>query len=124
MSQDKILNGVNVSAVESTVSAVEENPDLAKFKFRLHNKWIDGGHNHSTVTNFYGTNQEISHLNKFELDSDEPPVLAGDVVRNADPDRGLLVLLALAVPVELDLHPAELVRIDLLSGGPGHHRRL
>ena len=52
MSEEKILNGVNVSAVESTVSAVEENPDLAKFKFRLHNKWIDGGHNHSTVGNF------------------------------------------------------------------------
>ena len=115
MSQDKILNGVNVSAVESTVSAVEENPDLAKFKFRLHNKWIDGGHNHSTVTNFYGTNQEISHLNKFELDSDEPPVLAGTDL-GANPVEHLLNALAGCLTSTLVYHAAiRGIKIDELE---------
>jgi len=75
MSEDKILHGVNVTTVENAVKAIEEKPELAKFKFRLNNKWINGGHNHSTISNFYGTSQEISHLKTFELDSDEPPVL-------------------------------------------------
>jgi hypothetical protein len=68
MSDDKILNGVNVNTVENAVKAIEENPELARFRFRLDNKWINGGHNHSTVSNFYGTNQEISHLKTFKLD--------------------------------------------------------
>jgi hypothetical protein len=37
MSEDKILNGVNVTTVENAVKAIEEQPGLAKFKFRLHN---------------------------------------------------------------------------------------
>ena len=115
MSQDKILNGVNVSAVENTVSAVEENPDLAKFKFRLHNKWIDGGHNHSTVTNFYGTNKEISHLNKFEIDSDEPPVLAGTDL-GANPVEHLLNALAGCLTSTLVYHAAiRGIKIDELE---------
>ena len=115
MSEDKILNGVNVSAVESTVSAVEENPDLAKFKFRLHNKWIDGGHNHSTVSNFYGTNQEISHLNKFEIDSDEPPVLAGTDL-GANPVEHLLNALAGCLTSTLVYHAAiRGIKIDELE---------
>jgi hypothetical protein len=37
---EKIVNGVNVEAVENTVNAIKEKPDIAKFKFRLHNKWF------------------------------------------------------------------------------------
>ncbi|MEW6571514.1 MAG: hypothetical protein AB1390_10125 [Nitrospirota bacterium] len=63
---EKILNGVDVAKVESTVNAIKEKPDLAKFKFRLHNKWIDGGYNHATVGKFYGANRENLHLKTFE----------------------------------------------------------
>lgn len=38
MSEDKILNGVNVTTVENAVKAIEEKPELAKFKFRLHKR--------------------------------------------------------------------------------------
>jgi len=41
-----------MSILESTVNAIQADPDLAKFKFRLNNKWGNGGHNHSTVGNF------------------------------------------------------------------------
>lgn len=77
MVEKKIVNGVDVGLVEDTVAAINRDPELAKFKFRLHNKWVDCGHNHSTVGNFFGCNQENSHLGTFEMDLDEPQLLAG-----------------------------------------------
>jgi hypothetical protein len=77
MSEERILNGVDVDAVEGLISAVSEKPDLAKSKFRAKNEWIDCGHSRTTVTGFYGAGQEISHTEPFVLDADEPPILAG-----------------------------------------------
>lgn len=115
MSEDKILNGVNVTTVENAVKAIEEKPELAKFKFRLHNNWISGGHNHSTVSNFYGTNQEISHLKSFELDCDEPPVLAGEDI-GANPVEHLLNALAGCLTSTLIYHAAiRGIKIDELE---------
>jgi hypothetical protein len=88
----RIVNGVNVGDVENTVNAIKNKADIAKFKFRLHNKWIDGGYNHATVGKFYGANQENSHLKTFEWNADEPPMLAGKD-RGANPVEHLLAAL-------------------------------
>ncbi len=77
MAERKILNGVDVDAVEGLISAVKEKPDLAKSKFRVNNEWIDGGHNRTTVTGFYTAGQEISHTEPFVLNADEPAIMAG-----------------------------------------------
>jgi hypothetical protein len=77
MSGEKILNGVDVKAVEGLINAVNGKPDLAKSKFRANNEWINGGHNRTTITGFYSAGQEISHTQRFVLDADEPPILAG-----------------------------------------------
>ncbi|MBE0427673.1 MAG: OsmC family protein [Nitrospirae bacterium] len=103
--EQKIINGVDVVKVESTVDAIKEKPDIAKFKFRLHNKWIKGGHNHSTVNNFYGANQENSHLQTFELDADEPLILAG-TDKGANPVEHLLNALAACLTTTLVYHAA------------------
>ena len=77
MSKEKILNGVDVDVVNGVINAVTEKPELAKSKFRVKNKWIDGGHNRTTVLGFYSAGQEISHTQQFVLDADEPPIMAG-----------------------------------------------
>jgi hypothetical protein len=77
MSEEKILNGVDVKAVTSLIDAVKDKPDLAESRFQIDNEWIDGGHNRSTVTGFYSACQEISHTQPFVVDADEPPILAG-----------------------------------------------
>jgi hypothetical protein len=77
MSQEKILNGVDLEKVKDLINAVSEKPDLAKSKFRANNQWIKGGHNRTTVTGFYSAGQEISHIQRFVLDADEPPIMAG-----------------------------------------------
>ena len=69
MSEENILNGVDVNAVNGLINTVNENPDLGKCKFRVSNEWLDGGHNRTTITGFYGAGQEIAHTKKFTLDS-------------------------------------------------------
>ena len=77
MSEENVLNGVDVDAVKNLINAVNEKPDLAKSKFRVDNEWIDGGHNRTTVKGFYSACQENSHTQQFVVDADEPPILAG-----------------------------------------------
>jgi hypothetical protein len=77
MPEEKIVNGVDLEVVKGVINAVSEKPDLAKSEFRAKNKWIDGGHNRTSVTDFYSAGQEISHTKQFVLDADEPPILAG-----------------------------------------------
>lgn len=105
MSEEKILNGVNVAVVENVANDIKENPDLAKCKFRLKNKWIKGGHNHGTVGDFYAANQENPHLKTFELDADEPPILAGSDI-GPNPVEYLLNALSACLTTTLVYHAA------------------
>jgi hypothetical protein len=93
MAEGKILNGVDVDAVEGLINAVKEKPELGKSKFRANNEWIDGGHNRTTVTGFYSACQEILHTERFFLDADEPPIMAGQD-QAANPVEHLLNALA------------------------------
>ncbi len=93
MSEEKILNGVDVEAVKGLINTVIGKPDLAKSKFRANNEWINGGHNRTTVTGFYTAGQEILHTQRFVLDADEPPIMAGQD-QAANPVEHLLNALA------------------------------
>lgn len=115
MSNETTLNGVRVNAVQDLVSEIEKDPDLAKSTFRLRNKWINCGHNRSTITGFYGGKQEIDHLSTFELDADEPPILAGED-HGANPVEHLLNALASCMTTSLVYHAAlRGIRIDELE---------
>ena len=63
--QDTVLNGVNVTQLFGTIELVKENPDIAKFKFRNHNKWMMGGHNRSTIDGYYGAMEEHTRETLF-----------------------------------------------------------
>ena len=105
MSEEKILNGVNITTLENVVDDIKENPELAKCKFRLKNKWVDGGHNHGTVGDFYAANQENPHLSTFELDADEPPIIAGTDI-GPNPVEHLLNALSACLTTTLVYHAA------------------
>ena len=77
MSEEKILNGVNVDVVEGVVKAINEEPSLAKSKFRAHNKWINGPHNQSSINGYYTAGEEMNRGKPFVVDADEPPIVAG-----------------------------------------------
>ena len=85
------INGVNVEQLGASISAIQGEPGLAKFQFRAKNTWINGGHNRTTIKEFYGVGKEDTNRTEpFVLDADEPPVLLGE-------DQG-------ANPVEFVLH--------------------
>ena len=99
------INGVDLTAVESTVKAIGEKPDLAKSKFRAHNTWNDGGYNRSTINAFYGAGQENYRSKPFVLEADEPPLLAGED-RGANPVEYLLHALAACMTTTMVYHAA------------------
>jgi uncharacterized OsmC-like protein len=103
--EKKILNGVDTDAVESFVNSIKGNSDLAKFKFRIQNRWVEGAFNQGTVGKFYGANRENSHLKTFTWDADEPPSLAGHD-RGANPVEHLLAALAACLTTTMVYHAA------------------
>jgi hypothetical protein len=50
--QPTIINGLDLQAAMDTIAALKANPELARFRFRASNSWIDGGHNRSTIQGF------------------------------------------------------------------------
>jgi uncharacterized OsmC-like protein len=76
--KQKIVNGVNVSKLFETVGVIKEKPDIAKFNFKAKGRWINGGHNRTTINEFYGACQNFKRSQSFVFEKDEPPVLLGE----------------------------------------------
>jgi uncharacterized OsmC-like protein len=76
--EQKIVNGVNVTKLFGTIDAIRSSPIISKFNFRAKGKWIKGGHNQTTINDFYGACQTHSRSQPFVYDEDEPPVLLGE----------------------------------------------
>ena len=99
------VNGVAVDRLFDTIDAIKDEPGIAKFKFRVRNKWLDGGHNHTTVKDFYGALRDHRHEEPFELDADEPEVLLGQD-KGPNPVEYLLTALAGCLTSSLVYHAA------------------
>jgi uncharacterized OsmC-like protein len=102
---DGTVNGIHMETLQGTVNAIEQDPELGQCKFRARNTWLNGNHNRTTVTGFYGAKQEIAHKQQFELHADEPPILAGND-EAANPVEHLLNALAACVTTSMVAHAA------------------
>jgi uncharacterized OsmC-like protein len=71
------LNGVNTPTLLATIQAVGTQPELAKFQFRAHNRWISGTHSESTMLDFFGAGSEHKHVAPYKASGDHPTVLCG-----------------------------------------------
>lgn len=89
----KVVNGVNVDQLFSTIDLIKGKPEIAKFKFRATNKWVGGTHNRAAVKDFYGAGQEDDTREAMVFHMDEPPVLLGNN-KGANPVEYLLVALS------------------------------
>jgi uncharacterized OsmC-like protein len=99
------VNGIDVGVINDLVNAVEQDPELGQCRFRVRNKWVNGGHNRSIVSDFYAAREEMEHKQSFELHADEPPMLAGgDEWPN--PIEYLLSALASCVTTSMIAHAA------------------
>lgn len=114
-SQDKIVNGVDVTALNATIDAIVENGALARFRFQLDNRWLGGSVNRSAINAFYGAGEDQTRKEPFFFDNDEPPVLLGqDTAPN--PAEYLLHALAGCLTTSIAYHAAargiEIEKID------------
>lgn len=104
--KSETVNGVDVGRLRDTVAAVREEPAIARFVFRADNRWLDGGHNRSTIRDFYGAcREDRSRGDAFVLDNDEPDVLLG-TDRGANPVEYVLHALAGCLTTSLVYHAA------------------
>lgn len=71
------LNGVDTPNLFATINAVAQNPELAEFRFRAKNRWLNGTHSRTEIGTFSGAGGEHSHSRRFDYDADHHPVLCG-----------------------------------------------
>jgi uncharacterized OsmC-like protein len=101
-----VINGVDVDRMGQTIHAIQQNPSLGTSQFRAVNRWINGGHNRSTIQSFYSAGKEDTTRTKpFVLDADEPPVLLGKD-QGANPAEYVLHALAACLTTSLVYHAA------------------
>ena len=105
MAEEKIVNGVNVDQLFGTINAIKDKSEIAKFKFRATNRWVNGGHNRTTVNDFYGACQTHTRSQPFVFEKDEPPVLLGEDA-GANPVEYALTALAGCLTTSLIYHAA------------------
>ena len=105
MSKGKTVNGVDVTRLEETIDAVKQTPALGKFVFRARNRWVGGGRNRTSITDFHGVEADHAHAQPFELDADEPPQLLGED-KGPNPVEYLLTALAGCVTSSIVYHAA------------------
>jgi len=100
-----VVNGVMVDDLVATIDAVKATPAIAKFKFGLRNRWVNGSQTASTVKGFQGALQQLSHTEPFVLGSDEPAILLGNDTA-ANPGEYLLHALAACLTTAMVYHAA------------------
>ena len=86
-------NGVDTARLFETVDALNAQPEAARFRFRVDNRWISGTHNQNQISTFFGAGAEQRHESTFAIEADHPAVLAGGDVA---PTPAEILLAALA----------------------------
>lgn len=84
-----IDNGVDIEFLRGARELLANEPDAAKFHWRVTNTWVNGTHSQSSVKDFYGLGSEQSHHTEFVFDGDHPEQFQSE-------DKG-------ATPIELVL---------------------
>lgn len=102
----RTINGFDVERLGQTLEAIKEQPELAQFRFRARNRWLDGGHCQTRIKDFEVAGQpDTSRPVEWVYDEDEPPALLGEN-RGANPVEYALTALAGCLTTSLVAHAA------------------
>jgi uncharacterized OsmC-like protein len=109
-----IRNGVDTEKMFATLDLIKAQPELAKFRFRATNRWIDGAHNRSTIKGFYAAGgEDTSRSEEFVIDAGEPTILLGTDT-GANPAEYLLHALAACLTTSI-VYVAAARKVQLTS---------
>jgi len=104
---NKKLNGVDVTKLSETIDTIAEQPTLGKAQFRARNKWISGGHNRTTIQDFFAAGgEDTTRVRPHVLDADEPEIVCG-TDKGANPVEYVLTALAACVTTSMVYHAAK-----------------
>jgi uncharacterized OsmC-like protein len=110
------MNGVSVTGIVDTISAVQADPGLAEFRFNAANEWLGGSHNRSTILPLYGCREmQPARTEPWTYDNGEPQILLGRD-EGANPVEFLLHALIGCITTTMAYHAAargiEIAAID------------
>lgn len=86
-------NGVDIEFLRSARQMLSEQPEAAKFQWRVTNTWVNGTHSRSTAKDYFGLGGEQSHRSEFRFDGDHPETFSSED-NGATPTEIVLVALA------------------------------
>lgn len=75
MTTAQTTNGVDRQGLFGALDAVKAQPEAAKFQFRARNEWISGTHSRSTIHDFFGLGEELTHDEPHTFEADHPKQL-------------------------------------------------
>jgi uncharacterized OsmC-like protein len=111
---DTARNGVDTAQMFATLDLIKAQPELARFQFRVTNRWIEGAHNRSTIKGFYAAGgEDATRREAFELDAGEPAILLGTDT-GPNPAEYLLHALAACLTTSI-VYVAAARKIELTS---------
>jgi len=73
-----VVNGVPTGQLMEVIDSIGQDSGNAQFQFRLNNHWIGGSINRSRMDDLFANGREDRHDQPFELDADEPRLVAGE----------------------------------------------
>lgn len=73
-----VINGVPTGQLLEVIDSIGQNAEHAQFQFRVNNRWIDGSINRSRLDEMFAEGCERHHDQPFELNNDEPRLIAGE----------------------------------------------
>jgi uncharacterized OsmC-like protein len=65
-------NGVPTEKLFGTIAKMNENGDLAAFRFSAKNEWVEGMASTSTIYEWYGAGSDQVHVEEFTYTADHP----------------------------------------------------
>ena len=75
---ETVRNGVDTEQMFGTLDLLKAQPEIGRFQFRAHNRWLGGSHNRSEIRQFYAVGgEDASREETFVLDAGEPAILLG-----------------------------------------------
>jgi uncharacterized OsmC-like protein len=111
---DTVRNGVDTEKMFATLDLIKAQPELARFQFRVTNRWIDGAHNRSTIRDFYAAGgEDTTRGAAFVIDAGEPAILLG-ADTGANPAEYLLHALAACLTTSI-VYVAAARKVELTS---------
>jgi uncharacterized OsmC-like protein len=70
-------NGVNVDRLNETIDAVEDDPELGRFRFYAETDWTDGLKSVTSIDEFDQAGEQI-RTQEFHIEGDEPEQILGE----------------------------------------------